>query len=191
MRKLVVCLAVFGIVLQAALARSDGVLNVVSDAVGIGVETPAAGAKLHVRVTSVGPVDAFFLDNTTGPTRLNLQNLSIVSSATAEMTIDAAGNLVAQNSVTIAGTTLHVPDFVLEPNYKLVALEDVKSLSEKNRRLPEVPSAEAVSRESLNMTHMQMRLLQKVEELTPYTLQQQETIKVHQAQIAALERKIR
>jgi hypothetical protein len=48
----------------------------------------------------------------------------------------------------------------------------------ENRRLPNVPSAENVSKNGLNMTDMQLRLLQKVEELTLYTLAQQKELEM-------------
>ena len=55
-------------------------------------------------------------------------------------------------------------------------LNELRSFVETNRHLPEVPSADEVASDGLDMTAMQLRLLQKVEELTLYTLQQQKLI---------------
>jgi len=196
----------------ATLGFAQEVLFVQGDQVLIGDDTAVAGAKLAIKATSVGPVDAIFLQNSTGPARLNLQNLAITNTATTdqkwtinsngnlrftagtdgpEMTIDAAGNLVVQSSITVAGTPINVPDYVFEPDYNLMPLNELRSFVETNRHLPEVPSADEVASDGLDMTTMQLRILQKVEELTLYTLQQQETIERLTAKIDTLEQKNR
>jgi hypothetical protein len=44
-----------------------------------------------------------------------------------------------------------------------------------------------MKRDGVNMTDMQMKLLEKIEELTLYTLQQEKTIQELQNRLAALE----
>lgn len=84
------------------------------------------------------------------------------------------------------GTTLNVPDYVFEDTYKLMPLRELESFIRENRHLPNVPSASAVKAAGLNLSQMQMRLLEKVEELTLYTLDQHKTISELQAQNEAL-----
>jgi len=201
--------SVLGIALASTLVFAQGVLFVKGDQVLIGDDTEVAGAKLVVRSASVGPTDAIFLQNATGPARLNLQNLAQTNTATtdqkwtinsngdlrftaggdgAEMRIDAGGTLTVQTAIKVGTTTLNVPDYVFESNYELMPLDELKSFVEENKHLPQIPSASDVADEGLDMTQMQMRLLEKVEELTLYTLQQQETIEKLQVKIDRLEK---
>jgi len=67
-------------------------------------------------------------------------------------------------------------DFVFDDKYKLMPLNQVEQYVRKNSRLPEMPSAAQVSKSGLNMGDMQNKLLQKVEELTLYVIEQQKQI---------------
>jgi len=80
-----------------------------------------------------------------------------------------------------------VPDYVFEDDYALMPLEELRAFIDENGHLPGVASAEQVKDEGLDLAGSQMGLLQKVEELTLYTLQQQELIQQQQKRIAHLE----
>jgi hypothetical protein len=85
------------------------------------------------------------------------------------------------------------PDYVFEPSYKLMPLRDLESFVTKEKHLPSVPNAAEIKKEGLNIGEFQMKLLEKIEELTLYTLQQAKTIREQQTTIqdhkTALERK--
>ncbi|QQX75539.1 MULTISPECIES: tail fiber protein [Aequorivita] len=78
------------------------------------------------------------------------------------------------------------PDYVFEtyyngfsemmPNYSLISLEDLEAFLKENNHLPNVPSAETMETEGISLKEMNLLLLQKIEELTLYTLQQQKEI---------------
>lgn len=89
------------------------------------------------------------------------------------------GDLTVNGTIRVTNTVL-VPDYVFEPGYRLRSLEEVKRFIDANGHLPEIPSAAEVAQQGLDMAGMQMRLLRKVEELTLYTMQQQE--KIHRQQ---------
>lgn len=74
-------------------------------------------------------------------------------------------------------------DFVFDESYKLRPLSEVKEYVEKNQHLPEIPSAEEMQQKGVNMNDLQMQLLQKVEELTLYILQQEQRIQQLETQI--------
>lgn len=67
-------------------------------------------------------------------------------------------------------------DFVFDESYKLRPLSEVKEYVEKKQHLPEIPSAKEMQQNGVNMNDLQMQLLQKVEELTLYILQQEQRI---------------
>lgn len=67
-------------------------------------------------------------------------------------------------------------DYVFSPEYKLMPLFEVEKFVKLNRHLPEIPSAADVKENGLNMGEMQNKLLQKIEELTLYVIEQQKRI---------------
>lgn len=67
-------------------------------------------------------------------------------------------------------------DKVFEKNYQLMSLKEVAKYVEQNKHLPNVPSAEEVVKNGVAMDEMVAKLLEKVEELTLYTIQQQKEI---------------
>ncbi len=78
------------------------------------------------------------------------------------------------------------PDYVFEkyfngfsealPEYKLISLEELEVFLKKNHHLPQVPSAAQMEEDGISLKEMNLLLLQKIEELTLYTLQQQKEI---------------
>lgn len=78
------------------------------------------------------------------------------------------------------------PDYVFEtyyngfsemmPGYSLISLEELEAFLKENNHLPNVPSAETMQAEGISLKEMNLILLQKIEELTLYTLQQQKEI---------------
>jgi hypothetical protein len=81
------------------------------------------------------------------------------------------------------GVTLNVPDYVFEPDYKLMPLNDLQAYIDKERHLPEIPSAQEIKEQGVKLGEMQMQLLKKIEELTLYTLQQERTNQAQQQMI--------
>jgi hypothetical protein len=68
-------------------------------------------------------------------------------------------------------------DFVFDKGYRLPSLDEVDGFIRDNGHLPGIPSAQEVKDNGLNLLEMQVKLLQKVEELTLYSIRQQEEIK--------------
>jgi len=80
-------------------------------------------------------------------------------------------------------------DYVFKPNYKLMSLPQVEQFVKANNHLPQMPSANEVAKNGLSMGEMQNKLLQKVEELTLYVIEQQKTISQQQSQLKELNEK--
>ena len=62
-------------------------------------------------------------------------------------------------------------DFVFAPTYKLKPLTEVEQYIKTNNHLPEIPSAKEVEQNGVSLGDMQAKLLQKVEELTLYSIE--------------------
>ncbi len=67
-------------------------------------------------------------------------------------------------------------DFVFEEDYKLPTLEEVEAHIKQNGHLKDIPSAEDVEKNGIELGEMNKLLLQKVEELTLYLIQLQKEI---------------
>jgi hypothetical protein len=63
------------------------------------------------------------------------------------------------------------PDYVFEPTYNLSPLDSIKTYIDKNKHLPEVPSAKEMEKNGVNLGEMNMLLLKKIEELTLYQIE--------------------
>jgi hypothetical protein len=98
------------------------------------------------------------------------------------------GNIrVTNGSFIDDGVTLNVPDYVFEEDYHLLSLDELRAYIAREKHLPNVPSIEDIREDGLNLSQFQMRLLEKTEELTLYTLLQQETLETRQQQIVELQ----
>ena len=67
-------------------------------------------------------------------------------------------------------------DYVFKPDYKLMPLDELEAFIETNNHLPDVPSETEVKENGINLAEMNAKLLQKVEELTLYIIEQQKQI---------------
>ena len=78
-------------------------------------------------------------------------------------------------------------DFVFEKEYKLPTLTQVENHIKEKGHLKDIPSAEEVKREGFFLGEMDAKLLQKIEELTLYTIQQEKQLKKQSKSIEKLE----
>lgn len=67
-------------------------------------------------------------------------------------------------------------DYVFDDTYKLMPLHELKKYIGDNKHLPEIPSESEIVDQGYDMHDMQNAMMKKIEELTLYTLQQQEEI---------------
>jgi hypothetical protein len=67
-------------------------------------------------------------------------------------------------------------DFVLERAYPLMPLREVEQYIKQNKHLPDIPSEKEVLEKGVSLGEMQSKLLQKVEELTLYMIEQNKKI---------------
>jgi hypothetical protein len=74
------------------------------------------------------------------------------------------------------------PDFVFMKDYKLPTLTEVKNYIDKNQHLPDIPSANEVHKNGLDLGEMNRLLLKKVEELTLYLIDKDEQMNKQQQQ---------
>jgi hypothetical protein len=100
-----------------------------------------------------------------------------IGTGTPSAKLDVNGDLAVSGNIRIKDWTLAVPDTVFEPDYQLPGLDEVRDYVDRNKHLPDIPSAAEVHRDGLSVGEFCMKLLKKIEEFTLYVVQQQETIR--------------
>lgn len=74
-------------------------------------------------------------------------------------------------------------DFVFEEDYNLPSLEEVEKHIKAKKHLPEIAPAAEMKKNGVMVGEFQIQLLQKIEELTLYTIEQEKRIKQLEDQI--------
>lgn len=67
-------------------------------------------------------------------------------------------------------------DFVFDKNYKLMPLNELEIFYKENHHLPSVPTTKDIQEKGNNLGQTDVVLLQKIEELTLYMVEQQKTL---------------
>ncbi len=79
-------------------------------------------------------------------------------------------------------------DFVFEDGYELISLEKVQKHIKEFGHLPGIPSEKEVTAKGIDLAQMDAKLLQKIEELTLYTIAQEEKLEHQNFKIEKLEK---
>lgn len=81
-------------------------------------------------------------------------------------------------------------DFVFDKDYKLPTLQEVENHINEHKHLPDIPSEAEVKENGVSLGEMQAKLLQKIEELTLYTIELNKTVKEQGELIQELKSKL-
>ena len=103
------------------------------------------------------------------------RNLGIGTTDTQGYRLAIAGNMIAEGVRVELQTNW--PDYVFESDFDLKTLEEVKKFIAANGHLPNIPSAKQIEKEGIDLGTMNVKLLEKIEELTLYLLAQDAKIK--------------
>lgn len=202
-----------GIVLPAAYALAQDAMTITGNNVGIGTDQPTgsihvlrtgsikpslvlesttSGAKWEIKANEItGRLTFKDLNGTTTPFKFqpqaveNLFRVGIVNNST----VDINGDLVITGNCTEVNGAC--ADYVFEPDYALPSLDFVAKFIAEHRHLPNVPSASDIQEHGVNLAHFSGRLLEKIEELTLYTLKQRDTNIAQQERIDELQATVR
>jgi hypothetical protein len=81
------------------------------------------------------------------------------------------------------------PDYVFSPNYKRSTLTEVEEYINKNHHLPNIPSAQEIADNGIDVGKMNAKLLEKMEEMTLYMIEQQKEIKALREEVKQIKNK--
>ncbi|HAS44394.1 MAG TPA: hypothetical protein DCS93_28205 [Microscillaceae bacterium] len=141
--------------------------------------------------------DKLYIDNSSTASPLIYGNFSTnivningklgVGTNTPDEKLTVKGKIHAEGLV--CDLNIPAPDYVFEPDYRLRTLAEVEAYIQKHKHLPSVPSAKTMAKEGVQLLTLSMKLLEKVEELTLYTLAQQKEITQLKKQVKQLQQK--
>ncbi len=169
----------------------------------VGIGTASPDNQLHVLESgTAGDLKVVGRFENNGPVSMQLYNSNAAESwvfsnklsgfeiskgmtGVNEFVLDGSGNLTITGQLTTAGNTY--PDYVFDEGYELMPLDDLAAFIAENGHLPNIASEEDVEYgKRINLSELQVGLLEKVEELTLYTLEQHEADRALRQADAAL-----
>ncbi len=167
----------------------------IGNASGLYIKSEAGNTHYNWKISTQEKVDTGFeisSSTTVGGTTFNspafviLQNGNIgigTVSPTEKLTIK--GGLIA-SKINVKAPE-NIPDYVFEEDYNLLPLEEVEAYYKVNKHLPGILSEKEIKKSGkVDMGDMQMKLLEKIEELTIYVVEQQKEINAMQKEINRL-----
>lgn len=107
-------------------------------------------------------------------------SINFITNKKVQMAIMPNGNTSLQGKFEakeVKVTLTPTADFVFDENYDLPELEEVEKHIKEKKHLPEIASAKVMEKEGVNVGEFQIKLLQKIEELTLYSIEQNKQIK--------------
>jgi hypothetical protein len=131
---------------------SDGVSSNTSSGFVI---APWAGATSGIRITAAGNVGI-------GTNLINNPNNYKL----------AVNGVIGAKAVKVEISTNTWADYVFNKDYKLKTLPELERFIKANNHLPNIPSAAEVEAEGIDMATMNIKLLEKIEELSLYIIEQ-------------------
>jgi hypothetical protein len=162
----------------------------------VGMGTASPQQALHINRDTTSNVSVRLEnDNADWDFRVNTVGdfaITAAGSGVNEMVLEeTTGDLTIIGTLTVrsgAGNQTTYPDYVFEPDYALMPLDELAAFIEREKHLPKVFSLDEIrASKGINMTELQLQILEKVEELTLYTIQQQSIIETLTKRLAELE----
>jgi hypothetical protein len=93
--------------------------------------------------------------------------------------LDVLGTIRANEVIVETGWA----DYVFEDSFKLKSLDEVEAFIKENKHLPDVPSAKTIQEKGAHVAELMTKMMQKIEELTLYSIKQQKEIEALKAKL--------
>jgi hypothetical protein len=170
-------------------------LNYTTGGVSIGTSTLSAGNKLSV----LGNTDIngnVSIGKSSATSKLEIKGnaaddvaFRIYNSSDTENFKVKSNGFVYAREVQVHPDGTAFPDYVFETNYSLMNLKDLENYIKSNKHLPNIPSANQVSVSGFGVAEMQIKQMEKIEELTLYIIEQNKKLATLEEEIKVLKNK--
>lgn len=180
-------------------------------AVQVEAKTPAAAAMINLNASKISGGQSWLISSSGSGASLGGKKFSIYNNSTdqnlrkhafvirednkvgigmdnPERTLDVNGVIRANSYQAPANQSW--PDYVFANDYQLLSIDELDQYITKNTHLPGIPDAEEVAENGFDLKEMNIRLLEKVEELTLYLIDQNKQNQAQQKEIETLKEKI-
>ena len=87
-----------------------------------------------------------------------------------------SGGILTEKVRVATNGTAFWADYVFDKSFRLKSLKEVENFIKENKHLPDVPSTADVTKNGIDLAETQALLLQKIEELTLYVIEQNKKI---------------
>jgi hypothetical protein len=146
-------------------------LTIVND-----VETGRNGSLQHImevyRRTNGGQFEPKFIIDGEGNTFIGVDPIAHppVAGVTDGFNLYVSEGIITERVKVATLGSAEWPDYVFSDNYDLMNLNQLEAFINHNKHLPNVPSAQEVEKDGLDLAEMDAKLLRKIEELTLYVI---------------------
>jgi hypothetical protein len=118
----------------------------------------------------------------------NQGNVGIATANTYGYKLAVNGNVICEKVVVKQKNNW--PDYVFNSDHQLPSLTELEQYIRQHRHLPDVPSAEEVGKNGLDLGENQAALLKKIEELTLYVIEQNKKLEEQQKELNAVKQQL-
>ncbi|RBL93321.1 hypothetical protein [Chitinophaga flava] len=127
------------------------------------------------------------------PMYIDASHLAITYGSVSIGTPSPKSELTVNGTITtkkIKVTAENWPDYVFRKDYVLPSLQDVENFITTRQHLPGIPAAATVEKEGLELGEINQKLLQKIEELTLYLIDEHKKNKELEKQVSLLNERL-
>jgi hypothetical protein len=128
-----------------------------------------------------------FLVNGAERIRINSNGYLGIGTSSPAYRLDVKGTIRAQE----IKVDLNGADFVFENDYKLMPLKELEEFVKDKKHLPEILPAKEMEKNGTDLGILASKLLQKIEELTLYTIEQNKKLEEQNQELKILKEKIK
>ncbi|NJO91393.1 MAG: hypothetical protein HC831_22355 [Chloroflexia bacterium] len=147
------------------------------------------GLGLNYRIDNSGDVSKHFVEysGNTRYTSMTFKGGKVVIGTTTPFEnylLTVAGGIASREVKVVINAGA---DFVFNENYPIQSLEELEAFVKQNKHLPEIASAAEMENNGIELGEMNIKLLQKIEELTLYLIEQDKEVKSEKLKVERLE----
>lgn len=173
---------------DTSIYENDGIINQATTTTALNLRT------VDMRDTNLffNTANSSFVNGTRGFGRIYIGNTTnfplLISNPIAQNSyrLLVEGGVLTEKVKVALRSTANWADYVFGENYNLMPLSDVEKFIIKNKHLPNVPSAEELKNEGLDLGEMQAKQMEKIEELTLYVIEQNKKLERQEKEIEEL-----